>query len=43
MHDLWGYCTHCRRWFGIERVDLETLRLCPVCLWPAEAVEQRAS
>jgi hypothetical protein len=43
MHDLWGYCSDCHRWFAIERRDLETLRLCPVCLLPAEALEQRAS
>lgn len=42
MDDMWGWCGPCRRWFAVERLDFDTLRLCPVCLSVAEVLEQRA-
>lgn len=43
-HDIWGYCSHCRRWFSCPRwFDKQAGDpLCPVCLSEPSAMENRA-
>ena len=43
MNEVWARCTPCGRPFQIGRHDLESYRLCPVCLRPAGRVAMGAT
>ena len=40
METLWGQCPQCRKWFLIEDETLDTLRLCPAHLVPADRLRR---
>ena len=40
-HQLWAHCPTCGRWFLVEHLELDTMRLCPVDLVRADTVEWR--
>lgn len=44
MSDVWGYCSHCQRWFysGADPFARSDESPCPVCACPAARVADRS-